>query len=155
MAVAESGGDCRRGTGEGDGRSRPRRSRIPHAASNDSRSAAGPVCARHARRVAGGGHHRLAAGPPLLSPGGGAGVPRPPPGPRAAALDGGGRTIAVLGGGADVAYPPEHRALAGAIAASGALVSEFAPGTPPLRGHFPRRNRLLSGLGAGGGGGGG
>ncbi|MDQ7840090.1 MAG: DNA-processing protein DprA [bacterium] len=66
-----------------------------------------------------------------------------------AALDGGGRTVAVLGCGADVTYPPEHRRLALAVAARGALVSEFPPGTPPLPGHFPRRNRLISGLALG------
>lgn len=63
-----------------------------------------------------------------------------------AALDGGGQTIAVLGCGADVAYPPEHRELADAVAARGALVTEFPPGTPPLPSHFVRRNRLISGL---------
>ncbi|MDR7480997.1 MAG: DNA-processing protein DprA [Armatimonadota bacterium] len=62
------------------------------------------------------------------------------------ALDGGGRTVAVLGSAVDVIYPPEHVPLAEAIAARGALVSEFPPGTPPQPGHFPRRNRLISGL---------
>jgi DNA processing protein len=66
-----------------------------------------------------------------------------------AALDAEGRTIAVMGCGVDIAYPREHRRLADAIAASGAVVSEFAPGTPPLPGHFPRRNRLISGLSLG------
>lgn len=63
-----------------------------------------------------------------------------------AALEGEGVTIGVLGCGVDVIYPREHRALAAAIAQSGALVSEFAPATPPLPHHFPRRNRLISGL---------
>jgi DNA processing protein len=57
-----------------------------------------------------------------------------------------GRTIAVLGSGIDRIYPGEHRQLAGAIAATGLVVSEFAPGTPPLKFHFPLRNRLISGL---------
>lgn len=48
------------------------------------------------------------------------------------ALRGGGRTIAVLGSGADVIYPPENRRLAGLIEDRGAVVSPFAPGTPPL-----------------------
>jgi DNA processing protein len=62
------------------------------------------------------------------------------------ALAGGGHTIAVLGSGVDVVYPAEHRELADAIGACGAVVSELAPGTPPRRFHFPRRNRLISGL---------
>jgi DNA processing protein len=66
-----------------------------------------------------------------------------------AALEAGGVTVAVLGCGPDVVYPREHRRLADAIAAGGALVSEFTPGTLPLPGHFPRRNRLISGLAAG------
>jgi DNA processing protein len=57
-----------------------------------------------------------------------------------------GHTVAVLGCGADVCYPPEHQALASRIAARGALMTEFAPGTPPRAGHFPRRNRLVAGL---------
>jgi DNA processing protein len=62
------------------------------------------------------------------------------------ALRAGGRTIAVLGSGVDVIYPPENRRLAGDIEASGALVSQFEPGTPPLAGYFPARNRVIAGL---------
>jgi DNA processing protein len=58
-----------------------------------------------------------------------------------------GRTVAMLGCGVDVIYPPEHEALAQRILeAHGALVSELPPGTPPRRGNFPRRNRLISGV---------
>jgi DNA processing protein len=62
------------------------------------------------------------------------------------ALRVGGRTIAVLGSGVDVAYPPENARLAEEIAARGALVSQFAPGTPPLPHHFPTRNAVIAGL---------
>ncbi len=65
------------------------------------------------------------------------------------ALAGDGQTVAVLGCGVDVVYPPEHRPLAARIAAAGALVSELVPGTPPLGWHFPRRNRIIAGLSAG------
>jgi len=65
------------------------------------------------------------------------------------ALRSGGATIAVLGCGADVVYPPEHGQLAAEIAAAGALLTEFAPGVPPHGWHFPRRNRIISGLSLG------
>jgi len=65
------------------------------------------------------------------------------------ALAAGGRTVAVLGCGVDVVYPPEHARLLAQVVAAGAAVSEYPPGTPPLRHHFPRRNRLISGLSLG------
>ncbi len=58
-------------------------------------------------------------------------------------------TVAVLAGGIDICYPPEHQALYDAIAAQGALVAELPPGTEPLARHFPRRNRVISGLSEG------
>jgi DNA processing protein len=67
----------------------------------------------------------------------------------AAALDVGAPTIAVVGTGPDRVYPRKHQALAKAIAAQGALVSEFLPGTAPRADHFPRRNRLIAGLSLG------
>lgn len=57
-----------------------------------------------------------------------------------------GRTIGVLGSGVDRVYPHEHRGLASEIARRGLVISEFAPGTPPLKFHFPLRNRVISGL---------
>jgi DNA processing protein len=62
------------------------------------------------------------------------------------ALAGGGSTVAVLGSGADVIYPPEHAALAREIERTGVVMSELAPGTPPLPLFFPLRNRIISGL---------
>ena len=62
------------------------------------------------------------------------------------ALAAGGRTIAVLGSGIDTIFPRQHRGLAERIARQGAVVSEFERGAPPLPGHFPRRNRIVSGL---------
>jgi len=63
-----------------------------------------------------------------------------------AALDGGGRTIAVLGSGVDQIYPPEHRELAGKIAHAGCVISDYPLGTPPEGQNFPPRNRIISGL---------
>jgi DNA processing protein len=61
----------------------------------------------------------------------------------------GGRTIAVLGSGVDVVYPPENRRLAADVAESGAVVSQFPMGTAPLPQHFPARNRVIAGLALG------
>jgi DNA processing protein len=62
------------------------------------------------------------------------------------ALAGEGRTIAVMGCGADRTYPPEHEALRKQIEARGAVLSELPLGSPPHGYHFPRRNRIISGL---------
>ncbi len=62
------------------------------------------------------------------------------------ALEAGGDTVAVLGTGLDVPYPPEHEDIFHAIAERGCLVSEFPPGSPPLKFHFPQRNRIIAGL---------
>ena len=65
------------------------------------------------------------------------------------ALSGAAGTLAVVGTGLDRVYPARHRSLAHRIAAHGALLSEFAPGTPPLPENFPQRNRLIAGLSLG------
>jgi DNA processing protein len=61
-------------------------------------------------------------------------------------LKAGGRTIAVLGSGVDKIYPPEHRGLAEQMIERGAIMSDYAPGTPPEASNFPPRNRIISGL---------
>ncbi len=65
------------------------------------------------------------------------------------AMAGRGRTLAVAANGLDSVYPRIHRRLARQVAENGALVSEFSPGSAPLARHFPRRNRLISGLSLG------
>ena len=65
------------------------------------------------------------------------------------ALDVQGQTLAVLGTGPDLVYPRKHRELASRIAENGALISEFPPGTAGKAEHFPRRNRIISGLALG------
>jgi DNA processing protein len=65
------------------------------------------------------------------------------------ALANGGRTVAVLGSGVDVIYPPEHRKLAAQIIEQGAIISDYAPGTEPEAMNFPPRNRIISGMSLG------
>ena len=66
-----------------------------------------------------------------------------------AALQAGGTAVGVLGGGLDVIYPAENRPLYEDVAARGCLLTEYPPGTRPLGEHFPRRNRIMSGLSLG------
>jgi DNA processing protein len=63
-----------------------------------------------------------------------------------AALEAGGKTVAVMGTGVDVPYPVGHRALHAEVGRRGLLVSETEPGTPAFQGCFPRRNRIIAGL---------
>ncbi len=67
----------------------------------------------------------------------------------ASTLKAGGRTLAVIGSGIDVYYPPENRKLQEQIAESGAVISEFPMGAKPDAPNFPRRNRLISGISLG------
>ncbi len=66
-----------------------------------------------------------------------------------AALRAGGKTIAVLGSGIDVIYPPENRELMEEIEKSGTVMTEYPPGSQPMAHHFPERNRIISGLSKG------
>lgn len=63
------------------------------------------------------------------------------------AIEAGGTTVAVCGRGLSAIYPERHAGLAERIAEAGAVVSEFSPGMPPLPENFPRRNRIIAGLG--------
>ncbi|MGI6373167.1 MAG: DNA-processing protein DprA [Caldicoprobacterales bacterium] len=65
------------------------------------------------------------------------------------ALKAGGKTVGVLGCGIDRVYPPENRKLYSTMEEEGAIVSEYPPGTSPLAGNFPARNRIISGLASG------
>lgn len=67
----------------------------------------------------------------------------------AATLEAGGATVAVLGTGPDLAYPPSNAGLLARIGKAGAVISEYPPGTPPRRAQFPSRNRILAGLALG------
>ncbi len=64
----------------------------------------------------------------------------------AGALSAGGKTVAVIGSGIDICYPPGHLKLAREIVKGGCVLTEFAPGTPPMKYNFPKRNRIISAL---------
>ena len=66
-----------------------------------------------------------------------------------ATLDVGGVAVGVVGNGLDIVYPSENVELVKAITEKGCIISEYAPGTPPVRNHFPARNRIIAGLSRG------
>ena len=66
----------------------------------------------------------------------------------AGAISAGGTTVAVIGSGIDVCYPKQHQKLAREIVKNGCVMTEYAPGTPPAKHNFPKRNRIISGLSA-------
>jgi len=106
-------------------------SRLPSAGGLDNARAFAAACARAGLAVTSG----LAAGIDGAA--------------HHAALDAGGLTVAVLGTGIDVPYPAQHAQLHHEIEHHGVLVSEYPPGTPPRRGNFPARNRIIAGLALG------
>jgi DNA processing protein len=97
--------------------------------------------ASHRGALAAGGDDCVFCRPATAAGGGEAGSPGP--------LEQCGGTSAVLGCGVDAIYPPEHAGLAKEMTETGCIVSEFPLGTPPLKHHFPQRNRILSGLSLG------
>ena len=64
----------------------------------------------------------------------------------AGAISSGAPTVAVIGSGIDICYPPQHITLAREIVKNGCVITEYAPGTPPHKANFPKRNRIISGL---------
>lgn len=66
-----------------------------------------------------------------------------------ATLNAGGVAVGVVGSGLDIVYPSENVELVKAITEKGCIISEYAPGTPPIRNHFPARNRIIAGLSRG------
>jgi len=65
------------------------------------------------------------------------------------ALQGGSQVVGVIGSGLDVIYPPENRGLYEEVEKRGVIISEYPPGTQPLKHHFPARNRIISGISLG------
>ena len=86
---------------------------------------------------------------PMINANRAEGVPKPSRAAHSGALAANAPTIAVCGTGLDIVYPATNRRLADSIVTRGALLSEFAPGIGPRPAHFPRRNRLISGLALG------
>ncbi|MCQ2372723.1 MAG: DNA-processing protein DprA [Phascolarctobacterium sp.] len=100
-------------------------------------------CSSYGKKVAGDFSAYLAnAGVPIIS-GGARGIDTAA---HEACLEAGGTTIAVLGCGIDIAYPPQNESLFKQIAEHGAVITEFAPGVKPLARNFPQRNRIVVGL---------
>ncbi|MBR4908957.1 MAG: DNA-processing protein DprA [Acidaminococcaceae bacterium] len=116
----------------------------------DCRYSIGMVGSRMAdaygKKVATGFGKTLAEASVIIVSGGAAGIDTAS---HEGALQGGGKTVAVLGCGVDIVYPHTNAKLFAAIAEHGAIMSEYPPGTPPDRYRFPERNRIISGISQG------